>query len=212
MYFQQDWKSKVFILSLFCIFFTECSAEHRAKRFNKNAAKEESKPKEIIKALNIKSDMVIADLGAGGGYFTLRFAKKLDQRGRVYAIDVNKDFLGFIKKEAQKQNIQNVTTVLVEKDGGNLPKSEFDLIFSRSVYHHLKNRSEYFENLSKNLKPEGRIAIIDYKPMGTMSFTDVFGHNTPRDTIVKEMQNAGYTLVEEHKFLPKQSFTIYQKK
>ncbi|MCP5497892.1 MAG: methyltransferase domain-containing protein [Leptospiraceae bacterium] len=201
----------IFMMLVFSFLFTQCTASYKAKRFNKTAAEAESKPEEIIKALNLESGMIVADLGSGGGYFSLLFAKQVGSSGRVYAVDINKDFLDFIQKEANEKKVENIQTILLPTEETKLPKSGLDLIFTRNVYHHLKDRTEYFKKLSQNLKPDGKIAIIDYKPMGTFSFTDIFKHNTPKETIVKEMENAGYILKNEHNFLNKQSFLIFAK-
>ncbi len=208
----QNKKNRIFILLLLGLLVVQCSSSSKAKMFNKLAEEPEAKPEEILKTLDVQSGMNVADLGSGGGYFVFKFAKKAGTNGKVYAVDVNKDFLDFIQKEAKEKKFENVQTVLVSKNEVELPKSGLDLIFTRNVYHHLQNRTEYFRKLSQNLKPGGKIAIIDYKPMDSFSFTDLFGHNTPKEVILKEMENAGYTPKEEYNFLPKQSFTIFVKK
>ena len=151
----------------------------------------------------------VADIGAGGGYFSLRFAEAVGREGQVFAVDTNSEFLEFIRNSVKEKGLHNVETVLVTEDNLTLPEISLDLVFMRNVCHHLPNRVEYFRKLSRLLKPEGRIAIIEYKRNGRFSFHRMFGHYVPREIIIEEMDEAGYRLKEDLDFLPEQSFTIF---
>lgn len=186
-------------------------ANFKAKMFNKKASDPKNKPDQILKNLELQRGQIVADIGAGGGYFTLRFAEAVGREGQVYAIDTDPVFLEFITNNAEEKGLNNVKTILTE-DKLNLPEKSFDLIFTRNVYHHLQNRVEYFRNLTKLLKSEGRIAIIEYKGGGRFSFRGMFGHYVPKEIILKEMDEAGYRLQKNFDFLPEQSFTIFSPK
>lgn len=177
----------------------------KAQMFNQKAADPKNKPDEVIKALDLKPGQVVADIGAGGGYFTLRFAEIVGETGKVYAVDTNPEFLQFIKENTEKKKLNNVILVLV-KNELDLPKGSFDLIFMRNVTHHLKNRIEYFKNLKQFLKSDGKIAIIEYNKSPIFHV----GHYVPKETIMQEMKHAGYLLDKEFNFLPKQHFTTYK--
>ena len=177
--------------------------------FNRKASDPKNKPDEILKVLALQEGQQVADVGAGGGYFVLQFAKTIGIEGRVFAVDTNPEFLEFIKNNAREKGLVNVETVLAEKDRPTLPRKSLDLVFMRNVCHHLRNRVEYFEKLKDSLKPEGRIAIIEYISGGRFSFRGIFGHYIPKDTIIKEMKEAGYKLERDLNFLPAQSFTIF---
>ena len=85
-----------------------------------------------------------------------------------------------------------------------------DLVFMRNVCHHIPNRVEYFRKLENSLKPDGRVAIIEYKRGGGLfSFRRMFGHYVPKEIIVEEMNKARYQLEKAFDFLPEQSFTIF---
>ena len=142
------------------------------------------------------------------GYFSLRFAEAVGRDGLIFAVDTNPDFLECIEESAREKGLGNVETILVKEDGLTLPESP-DLIFMRNVCHHLRNRVEYFRKLRSILKPDRRIAIIEYRSSRRFSFRGMFGHYVPRETIIEEMNEAGYRLVEDLDFLPEQSFTIY---
>lgn len=185
---------------------------NKAKMFNKKASDPKNKPDQILEILALQPGQTIADIGAGGGYFSLRFADAVGKSGMVYAIDTNPEFLEFIRTSAEEKGLNNIKTTLVKEDKLTLPKKILDFLFLRNVYHHLQNRVEYFRNLKEFLKPDGKIVIIEYKRGGSFSFQRIFGHYVLKEKIVKEMEEAGYQLKNDYDFLPKQSFTVYSLK
>lgn len=164
-------------------------------------------PDKVIAALQISAGAQIADLGAGGGYFTFRLAKAAGPNGRVYAVDIAKDTNELIAERAKKDGVDNVETILADAEDPLLPKSGVDLIFTSNAYHHFDNRVVYFSNLRKYLKPSGRIAIIDYDRRAWLE--GLLRHYTPSEFIKREMEQAGYTLRRELTFLDRQSFLIF---
>ena len=185
---------------------------NKAKMFNKKASDPKSKPDQILETLALQPGQTIADIGAGGGYFSLRFADAVGKNGIIYAIDTNPEFLEFIMNTANEKGLSNIKTVLAAEDKLILPKKSLDIIFLRNVYHHLPNRVGYFGNLKEFLKSEGKIVIIEYKRGGPFSFQRIFGHYVLKEKIVKEMEDAGYQLKNDYAFLPKQSFTVFSLK
>lgn len=181
----------------------------QAERFNKKASDPKNKPDHIIKTISLKQGQSIADIGAGGGYFSLRFAEIVGKNGRVYAVDTNQKFIEFIRKTAREKRLTNIYPLLVTEDKSDLAEKSLDAIFMRNVTHHLSNRTQYFIKLKRSLKPDGRIIIIDYKPSKSFSFPGILGHHVAKDTIMQEMKDAGYVLEHDFDFLPKQHFTLY---
>lgn len=182
--------------------------DFKAQLFNKKASDPRNKADEIIEAIGLKSGQNIADIGSGGGYFSLRFAEIIGTTGKVYAVDTNTDFLKFINDRAKEKGLNNIITLLIE-DKLTLPEKSLDYIFMRNVTHHLPNRVEYFKNLKKFLRQDGRIIIIEYKKGKIFSFHGLFGHYVSKETIIREMKDAGYLLEKEFDFLPEQHFTMY---
>jgi arsenite methyltransferase len=176
--------------------------------FNRKASSPKSKADQIIETLALQLGQKVADIGAGGGYFSIRFAEIVGINGHVFAVDTNPDFLKFIEESAKEKGLRNVSTVLATENSPTLPEI-VNLIFMRNVCHHIVDRIEYFRKLRKLLKPDGRIAIIEYRSAQRFSFRGMFGHYVPKETLIKEMSQAGYRLVEDLNFLPEQSFTIY---
>jgi arsenite methyltransferase len=184
----------------------------KAELFNQKAGSPKSKPDEILKALEITPGSKIADIGSGGGYFSLRFAESVGKNGQIYAVDTKQEFLNHIKESAGNKGIENVQTVQIAEGEVNLPENTLDLIFFRNVYHHLDDRIEYMKKFKSKLKPGGKIAIVEYKPGGNIfHFRRFFGHNVPKKKIIYELESAGFKKLGEHNFLPEQSFTIYEK-
>jgi arsenite methyltransferase len=175
---------------------------------NKEASLPKSKADEIIRNLPIHEGSAIADIGSGGGYFTLLFAGKVGKSGMVYAVDVKPKYLDFIRRSAGPQGINNIRYVLSSGEELELPQAGLDLIFARNVFHHLSEAGSYFRELTKYLKPNGRVAIIEYKPKISCGFVALFKHHTSRTTIVENMEKAGYVVVNSFDFLPEQSFIL----
>lgn len=158
------------------------------------------KPDEVVLLLGIRTGDRVADLGAGGGYFTFRLADAVGPGGRVYAVDVDDDMLRYLRRQAAKRGYANVEVVRADDDDPELPDGEIDLLFTCNTYHHLDDRVEYFEDVLDDLQPAGRVAIIDFSEGE---------HGTPKQTILDEMGRAGYRLVAEHAILEQQSFLIF---
>jgi ubiquinone/menaquinone biosynthesis C-methylase UbiE len=176
--------------------------------FNRKASSSKSRASEVLNALKIEEGQKVADIGAGGGYFTLKFAEMVGPTGRVFAVDTDSELSDFVRDGAQERGLSNVETVISDSTL-DLPRGGLDLIFMRNVTHHIQNRPEYFGNLKQFLDRNGRVAIIEYKNARRMSFRGVFGHFVSKDTLLDEMKQAGFTLKEDLDFLPEQSFTIY---
>lgn len=164
-------------------------------------------PEKVISALQIRPGDLVADLGAGGGYFTFKLANAVGPTGKVYAVDVDREMTDLIAQQAQKDSVQNVETILAKTDDPLLPKSGVDLIFTSNTYHHIENRVAYFTNLRKYLKPGGKVAIIDYDRRAWIE--GLLRHYTPSEFIKREMEQAGYVIREEPNFLDRQSFLIF---
>jgi cyclopropane fatty-acyl-phospholipid synthase-like methyltransferase len=125
----------------------------------------------------------------------------------VYAGDVNKNNLDYIARRAKEQGYSNVEVILAKYDDPLLPEDGVDLIFTCNVYHHLKDRVDYFESAARYLRPDGRVAIIDLA--GNSWIHRVFGHWTSQETSRSEMEAAGYQLTNKFDFLSRQTFQVF---
>jgi cyclopropane fatty-acyl-phospholipid synthase-like methyltransferase len=176
-----------------------------AKSFDDPARDEWQLPSRVIDALALKSGMKVADIGAGTGYFSMRLAKTPGVS--VYAVDIEPKMVEYVTKRAGAEHATNVTAILANASGPNLP-DPVDVILVVDTYHHLPDRPAYFRDLRKSLKPGGRIAIVDFRkdaPDGP----PVHFRFTPQQ-IQDEMTQAGYQLHASHDFLPRQHFLIFR--
>ncbi len=176
---------------------------------NRRASSAESKPVEIIKSLNIKKGDIVADIGSGGGYFTFEFSNEVDLEGKVYAIDTNQKSLDYIARKSKKLSRKNIKVVLANENGFILPDQSVDILFLRNVFHHLPEPTNYFENIKKFLKFNGKIALIDYNKKG-FSFIGISGHYVPEKVLIDKLEKAGFYVSEKFDFLPEQSFMIFK--
>jgi len=154
---------------------------------------------EVLAGLSLKPGMIVADIGAGSGFFSRPLAKAVVPGGKVYAVDIQQGLLDYINKRDAEENIHNVQTVLGEFDDPKLPMRNVDLAFINDVLHHIEHRAVYLKALGTYMKPAGRIAIIEMNKDDPKT-----GHkNQPelligREEIVGWMSDAGFKLVEEH--------------
>ncbi len=166
-------------------------------------------PEQVIQSLGLKAGQHVADLGAGGGYFTFRLTDAVGPKGRVYALDIDPGMTRFLDERAHEEGYTNVEVILGEAADSKLPDGAVDMIFTCNTYHHLADRSAYFTRIKESLTAEGRVAIIDHKPEGWFQW--IFPHSSLSEDIRREMEAAGYELEVEHEFLPKQSFLIFRR-
>lgn len=180
------------------------SSSEYAKVLEDPSRDEWQKPHDVVMALDLKPTDVVADIGAGTGYFARRFAL---QAGRVYAVDIDDKLLAVERKTAPP----NLLTVVAAPNDPRLPDASADLIFFCDVLHHIENRPAYYAKVARALKPGGRIVVIDfYKrplPIGpppSMKLSD--------QQVIAEFQKAGFTLKKRLGALPYQYFLFFQRK
>ncbi len=164
------------------------------------------KPHEVIQALALKPDAVIADIGSGTGYFSVRLANMVP-KGRVYGVDTEPDMVKYLAERAKREGLTNITSVAGAPDDPRLPV-KVDLVIMVDVFHHIDNRDRYFQRLRDSLKPGGRIAIIDFR-MDSPDGPPQSARIAP-DRVKAELRSAGYALAQEHTFLPNQYFLIFR--
>ena len=180
-------------------------AQKWAKIFDDPKRDAWQKPHDVIQALKLEPDAVVADIGAGTGYFALRFAHMVP-RGRVYGVDTEQSMVQHLADRAKRAGLTNIVAVHATPDDPRLPEAA-DLIVFVDVYHHIENRTGYFAKIRKALRPGGRIAIIDFRldsPVGPPVSARI-----PAKRVTSEIERAGYRLSQAHEFLPHQYFLVF---
>ena len=181
-------------------------AEKWAKAFDDPARDAWQKPDEVLNALHLQRTDSVADLGAGTGYFSVRIARLVPE-GKLFSVDIEPEMLRHLRERAQHENLGVLVPILASAASANLPEP-VDLILVVDTYHHIDDRVAYFSKLKASLRPNGRLAIVDFKadsPEGPPP-----EHRIPPERITSELEAAGYTLVATHPFLPRQYFLVFQ--
>lgn len=117
----------------------------------------------LLPSLDIKAGMNVADFGAGSGFYTGKVSKLVGDKGKVYAVDVQKEMIAMMTKRFQREKINNVVLVHNTEKDAKLPASEIDLIMMVDVYHELSYPYEVMVDLVKSLKPGGRIVFVEFR-------------------------------------------------
>ena len=181
-------------------------AEKWAKSFDDPARDAWQKPHEVISALALASDSVVADIGSGTGYFAVRLAHAVP-RGRVLAVDTEPDMVAYLARRAKQAGLANLVSITVRPDALVLPE-KVDLALLVDVYHHIGDRVSYFAKLRDSLKPGSRVAVIDFNTRSPIG--PPVRERIAVDKVKAEMRDAGYRLLAEPGFLPNQYFLIFE--
>ena len=166
------------------------------------------KPHEVLTALAIEPGEVIADIGAGSGYFTFRLAHRVGDKGRVYAVDISPDMIRHLNRRILELKAMNVTAILADADDPLLADASIDRFFFSDSWHHIENQSKYLSLIKKMLKPGGEIIMIDFHkkelPVGPPMQMKI-----AREDLIRQMESNGFRLTKEHTFLPYQYFLVF---
>lgn len=172
------------------------------------------KSDEIMKTFAIKPGTVVADVGAGSGYFTIPVAKATGPEGKVLAIDIRQEMLDYIFSRMQAEQIDNIELMKVEPDDPMLPSAGVDLILMIDTMHYIKERTAYGERLRAGLAPGGKLVIIDYIPKSweERPWGPPPQQHLSKETLNADMEKAGLKVVSDYDFLPEQYFIVYEAK
>lgn len=123
----------------------------------------EEAPSAAVRALQLRRGMVVADVGAGSGYYTVRLARAVGGEGRVFATDLQVGMLDLIRRKVERERLENVTLVQGASDDPRLPAATFDRILLVDVYHELAQPQAFVRQLKAALKPDGRLVLIEFR-------------------------------------------------
>jgi precorrin-6B methylase 2 len=170
----------------------------------------EEQPDRLIQALQLKPGQVVADIGAGSGYFTWRMAQRVLPGGKVYANDIQPEMLALLEKSMAARNITNVLPVLGSDKSPNLPEESIDLAIMVDVYHEMDQPYEMIQAIVKSLKPNGRLVFVEYR--GEERWIPIKPlHKMTEAQVRKEMGYQELRWLQTLNFLPRQHVIIFQK-
>lgn len=169
----------------------------------------EEKPSEVVNALNLKLTDVVADIGAGTGYFSFRIAP-LVSLGKVLAVDIQPEMIEIIEFLKKENHITNVEPVLGSLTDPNLPVDSIDLALMVDAYHEFEYPREIMQGIVKALKPGGRVVLVEYRRENPLILIKAL-HKMTTNQVRKEMSAVGLQWKETKEFLPQQHFMVFVK-
>ncbi|MGE3177340.1 MAG: class I SAM-dependent methyltransferase, partial [Vicinamibacterales bacterium] len=170
----------------------------------------EEAPDEALDALDIQPGSVVADIGAGSGYMTVRMAKRVGPAGRVYAEDIQPQMIDLLKARLSREKVTNVVPVLGAFDDPKLPSASIDLMLLVDVYHEFSDPVKMLAGMRAALKPGGRLVLLEYRKEDP-SIPIRFEHKMSVAEAKAEVEAAGFKLTKVDDRLPRQHILIFTK-
>ena len=161
-----------------------------------------------IKNLPITDSSVVADIGAGSGYYTFRIAKRVP-KGLVYAVEIQDSAIEYLKEKSKELNLDHVKTIKGTEQSPNLPENSIDLAIMVDVYHELLYPHEVLQEIKKSLKPEGKLLLIEYRGEDPKVRIKPL-HKMTVEQVEKELSANGFKLVENGQFMNIQHFLVFE--
>jgi ubiquinone/menaquinone biosynthesis C-methylase UbiE len=169
------------------------------------------KPDQVLRALGVRRGQVVADVGAGPGFWTVPLARRVGRRGHVFALDPEPAALDVLRRRLAKARVSNVTPVLNDDTAPMLPDAACDLAVIVNVYHHFAEPAAFLKRVARCLKPGGRLANIDWADRDTPKGPPAH-RRIPPAVFLRHARQAGLSLVKEHGFLPYQYFVVLRRR
>jgi tRNA A58 N-methylase Trm61 len=167
----------------------------------------EEQPEKALDALNLKPGMVVADIGAGVGYMSLRLARRVGPSGKVYANDLQPEMLARLRENAAKSKINNVITVQGDVADPKLPANTMDLVLLVDVYHEFSAPQQMLRKIRETLKPDGRLVLLEYRAEDP-NVPIIAEHKMTVGQVKTELEAEGFVLQPVIETLPRQHILI----
>lgn len=165
------------------------------------------KPEQVVEALGLKPGQVACDIGAGPGFFALRLARAVGERGTVFAVEVEPRIIEVLRQRIEDAGARNVVPVLGLPGDPLLPLRSCDVILMVNVFHHVQERVGYLQRLARSLRPGGRIVNVDFHkrelPVGPP-----VDQKISREQFLGDAQRAGLRVVAQPELLPHQYVVV----
>lgn len=168
---------------------------------------------DLVAAMALKPGMNVADIGAGTGFFSAMMAKSVGPKGKVYAVDIAKNFLVHINENAKAEGIKNIKTVHCDNRSTGLKKNSIDFAYICDVYHHFEYPYSTMESLHAAMRPGGILLIVDFERIKGISREWTLGHvRCGKGTVADEVKDAGFDLIEEIPMMEEQYILKFKKR
>lgn len=180
------------------------------ERFEQPGREIYDRRQDIAAAAGVKAGMAVADIGAGTGLFSLLFAEEVGPRGKVYAVDVSREFVDNIVRRAREQGLENIFGVVNTQTSTELPPAAVDLAFLSDTYHHFERPAAMLVSIHRALRPGGRLVVIDFERSAGRSSAWVLGHvRADKAQVKREIEAAGFRLIEDRPLLEENFFLVF---
>lgn len=167
---------------------------------------------DIIRHLQLRPGQAVADIGAGTGFLSLMMAEAVGRHGRVYAVDIARNFVDGTVQRARARGLDNVTGVINDQHGAGLAPNSIDLAFTSDTYHHFEYPGAMLRSIHAALRPGGELVVIDFKRIPGISHPWVLGHvRAGEEQVRREVEAAGFELRERLDFMQTQYFLRFRK-
>ena len=173
------------------------SYEGGADWLEREGREDTEKPEIVMRAMNLKDGDVVADLGAGTGWYTRRLAKAVAPTGKVWANDIQPEMLDLLKTYAAKEGIANVIPVLGTETDPKLPARRIDRILLVDVYHELQKPEPMLARIRQCLAPGGTVTLVEYRLEGETAAHINIRHRMSVEQVLAEWNGAGFELAQQ---------------
>ncbi|MGV3608053.1 MAG: class I SAM-dependent methyltransferase [Planctomycetaceae bacterium] len=163
----------------------------------------------IVKECKLKPGMVVADVGAGTGLFTRLFAAEVGESGKVFAVDIAKEFVEHVELSARQAKLKNVVGVVCKPDSVELVEASVDIVFLCDTYHHFEFPEKTMKSIHRALRPGGRVVLVDYRRILGKSTEWVLGHvRAGQEVVEKEITACGFRRTRDVEGLLKENYLV----
>jgi predicted methyltransferase len=169
----------------------------------------EERPTEVLEVMELEPGDVVADLGAGSGYFTRRIARLVAPGGTVFAVDVQNEMLDLLMESVEEEGLEGVVPVLGAEDDPYLPAGQVDWILLVDVYHEFSQPEPMLARMREALAPGGRVALLEYRAEDSTGEHIRAEHRMSARQVLAEWEAGGFELIELHEFLPSQHLFVF---
>lgn len=184
----------------------------RASHLERAGREAQDHPDVVIETMKLKNGDVVAEIGAGTGYYTRRVARAIAPEGTVWANDIQPEMLEIMAEYLERDGIKNVRQVLGDEDDPKLPAGTFDWILLVDVYHEIQQPEPMLAKIRDALKPDGRVALVEYRAEGTSAASVSRSHRMSKEEIRAEWEPAGFEVVDVVDELPRQHMFVFKRR
>jgi ubiquinone/menaquinone biosynthesis C-methylase UbiE len=193
-------------------YYYDAEFDHWVSVFERPGREVYDKRDTITAALDLKSGMHVADVGAGTGFFTQLFAQQVGESGRIYAVDISENFIKHILQIARSQGRNNIEGIVNTQKSTQLPAKSVDLVFICDTYHHFEYPQSMLASIYHALHKNGQLVIIDFRKKPGVSSGWVMSHvRANEEDVIREVETAGFKLIEQPELLQENFFLKFIK-